>query len=450
MLSRLGRREISEELLQHLCLESKAQSGVLWVRQGVGDEPVQFVRMAVRGKLRSKDRPDRLPALPDARATRLRRGEVEVVTDHLAPGGPVLWVPSVRQQTLWGVARLSDPVDGRFSESLTETCAKLGTLAAIAFTNADRTEELERQGLRDLDTGLHSRTYLDEVAAREIHRGQRYGRTFFLLAFEVDVDGGEAIDPEVSAQVGEALQRTVRAAEVVACESPGRFWVLVPEADPLGSAAVKRRLQEAVGQALRGFGRLAVGAASFPADGERFDVLTGVALRRLDADRASPVWKLGLAEAPDLADMARRLRYESEFMPDTLVSDVLNLLLDDARNRPDSRGLIFLAPGAERATVLAPLANLGEQPVATEIFVATDGDTVPSGQAITALPLPDGLSADTTWILRFGEASPYMLLAGPPGGAGGRPIFHSDDPSLVEHVAFQLRSEAGFGAGGSP
>jgi hypothetical protein len=100
--------------------------------------------------------------------------------------------------------------------------------------------------------------------------------------------------------------------------------------------------------------------------------------------------------------------------------------------------------------VLAPLANLGEQPVATEIFVATDGDTVPSGQAITALPLPDGLSADTTWILRFGEASPYMLLAGPPGGAGGRPIFHSDDPSLVEHVAFQLRSEAGFGAGGSP
>ena len=137
-------------------------------------------------------------------------------------------------------------------------------------------------------------------------------------------------------------------------------------------------------------------------------------------------------------------------MPDTLVSDALQLVLDEVRNRPDSRGLIFLAPGVERAAVLAPLAVLGEQPVATEVFVATDADTVPSGPAVTALPLPSGVSADTTWILRFGEASPYLLLAGPPGGARGRPVFHSDDPSLVEHVAFKLRTEAGFGAGSTP
>ncbi len=214
----------------------------------------------------------------------------------------------------------------------------------------------------------------------------------------------------------------------------------------MGSAAVKRRLWEAVKRSVGEGTGLAIGAASFPTDGDRLDTLEASALRRLEADRVSPARKLGLAEATDLADLARRLRYAAEFMPDTLVADALNLVLEDARNRPESRGLIFLAPGLERGTILEPLAALGEQPVATEVFLATDADTVPSGRGLTTLDLPEGLSPDTTWLVRFGEAPPYMLLAGPPGGAGGRPVFHSDDPTLVEQVVFQLRAEAGFGA----
>ncbi len=445
MLSSLGRREISEELLEHLCLESKTQSGILWVRQGGEDEPPEFLRMAVRGKVPSKERPDRLPALPDARATSLRRGEVEIASDPIA--GPMLWVPAVRGQTLWAVARLSHPVDGGFSGRIGETCSKLGALAAIAFGNADRTEELERQGLRDPDTGLHTRSYLDEVAAREIHRGQRYGRSFMLLCLEVEGEPEQAPDPKRLAAVAGALERTVRGTEVVASEPPGRFWVLVPEADPMGSAAVKRRLWEAANRAAGDGPALAMGAASFPVDGDRLDTLEASALRRLEADRVSPVRKLRLEEATDLAELVRRLRYAAEFMPDTLVSDALKLVLEDARNRPESRGLIFLAPGRERGAILAPLAALGEQPVATEVFLATDADTLPSGHFVTVLDLPAGLSPDTTWLLRFGEVPPYMLLAGPPGGPGGRPVFHSSDPTLVEHVAFQLRAEAGFGAG---
>jgi hypothetical protein len=55
-----------------------------------------------------------------------------------------------------------------------------------------------------------------------------------------------------------------------------------------------------------------------------------------------------------------------------------------------------------------------------------------------------------TWLVRFGEAPPYLLVAGPPGVDGARLVFHSDDPSLVEYVAFQLRSEVGFGVGREP
>jgi hypothetical protein len=96
---------------------------------------------------------------------------------------------------------------------------------------------------------------------------------------------------------------------------------------------------------------------------------------------------------------------------------------------------------------LNSLLGFGQQGVATELYFASDGDTVPAGSAVTALPLPEGLSADTTWLVRFGEVAPYLLLAGPPEGDGARRVFHTDDASLVEYVAFQLRAELGFGVG---
>ena len=37
------------------------------------------------------------------------------------------------------------------------------------------------------------------------------------------------------------------------------------------------------------------------------------------------------------------------------------------------------------------------------------------------------------------------LVAGPRRSDGARPIFHSADPVLVEHMTFRLRAEVGFG-----
>ena len=46
---------------------------------------------------------------------------------------------------------------------------------------------------------------------------------------------------------------------------------------------------------------------------------------------------------------------------------------------------------------------------------------------------------------RFGEGPPYALVAGKPRSDGARPVFHSADPVLVEHMTFRLRAETGFG-----
>jgi hypothetical protein len=51
-------------------------------------------------------------------------------------------------------------------------------------------------------------------------------------------------------------------------------------------------------------------------------------------------------------------------------------------------------------------------------------------------------------IVRFGDAPSYALVAGPPRPDGQRPVFHSADPVLVEHMTFRLRGEVGFGVPG--
>ena len=61
------------------------------------------------------------------------------------------------------------------------------------------------------------------------------------------------------------------------------------------------------------------------------------------------------------------------------------------------------------STALAAISQFFPLKTATEVFVATDGDTIPSGPAVTALSLPPNVSADTSWIVRFGH--PYSSLS---------------------------------------
>ena len=59
--------------------------------------------------------------------------------------------------------------------------------------------------------------------------------------------------------------------------------------------------------------------------------------------------------------------------------------------------------------------------------------------------LPASVPPEYTWIVRFGEGPPYALVAGKRKRNGKRPVFHSDDSVLVEHLTFRLRSDVGFG-----
>jgi hypothetical protein len=207
---------------------------------------------------------------------------------------------------------------------------------------------------------------------------------------------------------------------------------------------IAQRLRDILREARVG-ANAALGVANFPVDGESLEALTSAAQRRVQEEHASVVRELGIEPETPLSAMGARLLDRARWLPRDFVGEAAELLIGDLACRPRDRGLLFLAPGPERPRFLAPLTALGDIETATEVFLATDGDTIPSGPAVTALSLPPNVSADTSWIVRFGEGPPYALVAGKPRADGARPVFHSSDPVLVEHMTFRLRSETGFG-----
>ena len=224
------------------------------------------------------------------------------------------------------------------------------------------------------------------------------------------------------------------------------FWVLLSDADPLGSVALKRRVGQGVRDVLRDIAEGAqvwLGTGSFPADGASFDSLAQVATARTVAERSSPLTKLSLDDRTRLSEIGTQLLREGSWMPPRFVREMADLLIGELAARPGDRGMLFLAPGGERTSFLGELAALGHLDTATEVFVAAASETLPQVPCLHALALPDDLPADTAWIIRFGEAPPYALIAGPPERDGRRNVFHTADRTLVEDLAFRLRDAAG-------
>jgi DNA-binding response OmpR family regulator/GGDEF domain-containing protein len=393
-------------------------------------------------------------APPPAGTPACRRDEAGATHDALRAGqavhdaaNGVLLVPCAREERLVAVARIALGKRATVDASTGTACARVGALAATALEQAQERERLGRASFRDPQTGLPGRDFLEEVGRTEVHKAHRFGRRLSLLC--VDLEG---FDPSRDAAVLPALvagvARTLRTTDVLACDELRRFWVLVTDTDPLGGVVLKRR----IGQRLRDILReaklsanAALGVANFPVDGESLEALIGASQRRVQEEHASVVRELGIVPETPLSAMGARLLDRARWLPRDFVGEAAELLIGDLACRPRDRGLLFLAPGPERPRFLAPLTALGDIETATEVFLATDGDTIPSGPAITALSLPPNFSADTSWIVRFGEGPPYALVAGKPRADGARPVFHSNDPVLVEHMTFRLRSETGFG-----
>ena len=434
-----ARGEVERRIAQLFQVETRAREVALYADARSEGTLVRALALGAAGA------GDTVPAEPAARLEALRAGRIAAEPDPARPA--LLWVPLARSGRLVGVARLAAPEAGAFGSHELDACTTIAGLAANALDAALDRDRLAQSSLREPLTGLPGRDFLDEVGRTEVHKAHRFGRRLSLLC--VDVEGFEpGRNAAVLPSLVSGVTRTLRTTDVLVAEGAQRFWVLVTDTDPLGGVVLKRRIAQRLRDALRD-ARLdatpALGVANFPVDGETLEALSAAAERRVQEEHASVVRELGIEAETPLSARGARLLDRALWLPADFVGEAAELLIGDLACRPRDRGLLFLAPGPDKKRFLAPLTALGDIETATEVFLATDGDTVPSGPAITALSLPPHVSADTSWIVRFGEGPPYALVAGKPRGDGARPVFHSADPVLVEHMTFRLRAETGFG-----
>ena len=443
LLCELEIEPLVKGLLELCCVEACGTQGSLWLRR---DSEASFLPVASFG---SGDPASATPwSAPNDVVSRSLGSGMALITHDAGSGQdkPSLFVPFFCGPLLVAIARVSARVEGEFREPDAQAALEVGELGGLALRNALEHERSRADRLHEPRTQLPGRAFYTQVIQTEVQRAHRFGRRLCCLCVDVETDPTETAVVEAVVQ---SLVATLRTTDVLCAESTGRYWVLITETDPLGGVVLKRRLAEgiraAIGRAGQHTVRAALGVASYPLDGESHEALMACAEDRARIDRESVIHDLGFDGNEPLARIGERLLGRACSLPAGALGDVAEFLIGELTCRPHDSGLLFLAPGGDPAPIMAPLMAMGDAETATEVFLATDGDTVPACSALTAVALPPDFSHETAWMVRFGEGPPYALLAGPPEPDGSRRIYHTTDPVLVEHVTFRLCAEVGVG-----
>lgn len=442
---------LQERILTELCEVCGAQSGALWV----AGERVGIRLRAWRGLMDRASLPELVdPAL--VQATPWRAANVLLVPLATA-GGELL-----------GLVQLGDSLTGGFSDALVAPAGVLGQFAAAALKTALRFLQLQRQGLRDRDTGAYTLSYFSDYATKEIYKARRYGRAFSMLTFSIDnlslvrARLGHAAVRQAQQIVLRALSQIIRDSDVVARATEQEFHVLLPETDFFGGLMFLRRALSAVGdepdsRELQGKVPFAFtgGVATFPRDGEDFDELLLQCRQRMDARRGSlhahlrleplAFWDelellLGNSRSPKLPESVKQPSRRGK-VADVLFDELQVEVARELLREPSARGLVYLgtpsihsdlpmvralsqAPAdfAPRVYAIGRRADLEEHPALTPVFLEGDERL-----------------ARHEFIIWLGDGAAYALLQR--RGRGAIWGFHSSDPTLVEDLVAKLQSE---------
>jgi two-component system cell cycle response regulator len=464
LFSTLGVEPLGERLIEGLCLETRAQGGVLWAVDDLGESRLKLV--AARGLIRIHE---------EARSLKLEELDSELVnegrslvcrwntgSDEAADvESQVLYVPLRRSGDLLGVARLSDKLEGgEFVDRDRAAAEKFAGLGAIALANALRFRSLERRSFRDPVTRAYSHAYFKDVVRNEIQKATRFGRHFSIVRVDFGALGGlrdrtsqNQLERWVES-VLHAISQALRSSDLLAAESESRFSVMLPETDALGAAILKQRIQETV-DASRAFDGIApdirpdftLAAATYPTDGTQLDALDRTLEIRIIEDRLSLLRSLSLA-GRRFDHVLATLLEEGEIERATLPGQVTRFLIDEIRRRPCDRGVLFMSPGGELMPVIRDgLKQLHASRCRAEVVLVGEPDEASFESGPVTWVSPARAGTDLPFLLYYGEGPAYAIVTGNKHAPDGVPFFHSSDRALVEHLAFQLRRDLGIPLG---
>jgi DNA-binding response OmpR family regulator len=457
LFSTLSVEPLAERLLEGLCLETRAQTGVLWLASEIGGAGLALVGM--RGLVRVESEPKSIgldeievawcPGLSGARS------EVAVLPED-ADASEALFMPIRSGAVVIGVVRLSDRLHGEgFPAADRAMAEKFAELGGIALGNAMRFRSLERRTLRDSETRAYSRAYLDDAIRNEIHKANRFGHRFSLVRIDLEAatrtEGAKPSAPSVSAADAGELTRQIevalRGTDLLASDSACTFFVLMPQTDALGVGVLVRRIERTTSDwMVRHPGLLLrFATATFPADGTQLDALHRVLDQRREAAQRSL-----LVVHPDLAH-SRTIDGTFDQMLELgtvealeTEGEILRFVLEDVFRRPEDRGILFLSPGNRWAShVVEVLDDVRGLATRAEIFILADGVDQEADSGVHVLK-KSPLDARRPFAVYFGDGPAYALVGQVGVVASRAPIFQTSDRALVEHLAFRLQRELGI------
>lgn len=444
LFATLSLQPLAERTLEAFCIETGAQSGVLWVRDDQDSDKLRLV--AARGLVQVAEEPEAL----DAERLPQDFGAGESLVVFLRHGGRLI-----------GLVRLSDKLEGHdFGDPERALAQKAAELASVALANSLKLRSLERRSFRDPTTKAYTLAFFEDVVRNEIQKANRFGRSFALLLLELD--GLARLNERFSVpELGRFLEslvfqvsRALRSTDLIASESEGRYRVLLPETDALGAAVLKRRIREAL-QAADLFEelspderpRLLLSAASYPADGTQVEILSHALEARLEDDRNTLLRSLDIEQESFAGAVDALLELARPGSPQT-PEQVMRFAIEEVARRPRDRGLVFVSPGSGiPAGVRESLERLrGLQPRAEVVLVSdAKADAVAGGPITCVSARRAGTRAP--FVIYYGEGPAYALIRERSEDGDASPFFHTSDRSLVEHLAFKLQRDLGVSVG---
>lgn len=455
LFTTLSVEPLGERIVEGLCLETRAQTGVLWVAEETGGRDLRLA--GARGLVRIEDEPETIdcdeafgswcPALAQGSATRAvlaGTGEAGVLFVALRHAGETI-----------ALMRLGDRLQGEvFGEPERAMAEKFCELGASALHNAMRFRALERRSLRDPDTRAYTRTYLEDAARHEIQKSNRFGHRFSILRLEqpsrssASRRSGEPPNLEDRRRIRRSVDRlegVLRSTDLVATDDAGEIQILLPQTDALGAGILGQRIRRSLASDdspdPSETGPLLVGA-TFPVDGTQIEML----FRVLD-DRREAVRKSLLRTRPELMrpqpldSLLDRMLELGSVEPVELEGQILRFVLEDVSRRPADRGVLFLSPGARwLPEILEVLHEIRDRAYRTEVVIVADGEPQTPSPQVTWVRKAT-IETRRPFVVYFGDGPAFAMIGQLTLAAARTPIFQTGDRTLVETLTFELQRE---------